>query len=81
MYDDVQDNVEKNIRADLWSTMSTQQLSVQQELVLDKLNLLSYMSQGDPTVINLRGALDLAMGDLNNLINNKITVGKHKVVM
>ncbi|MCK9369594.1 hypothetical protein M0R04_06775 [Candidatus Dojkabacteria bacterium] len=81
MCDDMQDDVEVNIRTDLWPTMSTQQLSVQQELVLDKLNLLSYMSQGDPTVMNLRCALDIAMADLNKLINNKITVGKHKVVM
>jgi hypothetical protein len=78
MYSDDQDDWEKHIRSDLWNEMSTQQLSVQIELVLDKLSTLSYLPQGDPTVVMIRSALVVASNDLNNLINNRMSSQQQK---
>lgn len=72
---------EENIRTDLWPTMSIQQLNVQRDLVVSKISLLYTMSIGDPTVRNLLGALQIAIKDLNDLIDNRAEQQQQKRII
>ncbi len=78
MYSEDNTNWETCIRSDKWREMSQHQLTIQMELVLDKLGKLSYLSQGDPTVQTMQNALTIALNDLNHLINNKATSQKQQ---
>jgi hypothetical protein len=80
MYSDNQEDCEKNVRTDLWSSMSMHQLSVQQELVLDKLALLASIPQTQ-TIIDITAALKMGYEDLCYLMNNRIVDQKQKVKM
>lgn len=66
-----------NVRSDLWNTMNMSQLSIQQEIVLNKLSLLSTMHQS-LTVVSIQSALALALGDLNKLLNNNQDIQKQQ---
>lgn len=63
---------ENPIRSDLWSTMDINELNIQRELVLNKIALLNQLSY-TPTVINLVGALQQAIVDLDELLNYRFT--------
>jgi hypothetical protein len=62
-----------NLRADLWPTMSVSQLARQQELAIDKISKLHTMmgAQASQSLINIYGALQQALKDLNALIDNR----------
>lgn len=72
-----QEDWEINIRSDMWLTMGISQLSIQQELVLDKLAKLATMAQS-PTIRDLECALKMALDDLNNLINRNEEIKKQQ---
>jgi hypothetical protein len=63
----------KNLRSDLWPSMTISELAVQQELVLDKLSRLHGFIGPNATksMLNIYGALHTALQDLNSLIDNK----------
>jgi hypothetical protein len=63
------------VRTDMWSTMSTSQLTRQRELMLDKLSKLQSMMGGvaNPTILNMYSALQMGMQDLNNIIDHKMS--------
>jgi hypothetical protein len=63
------------LRSDLWPTMSVSQLSRQQELAIDKISKLHSMmgAAASPSLINIYGALQQALKDLNGLIDNRST--------
>ena len=64
---------QNNLRSDLWPTMSPAELGRQQELVVDKLSKLQSMTgvSSTPSFRNIYGALQVAMNDLTQLINNR----------
>lgn len=67
-----------NLRSDLWPTMTLSQLSRQQELVIDKINkmLILIGASATPALQNIHGALQVALRDLNALIDNRSTTQK-----
>jgi hypothetical protein len=71
---------EKELRADLWGTMSVSQLHRQQDILLDRLMKLQSMSPYGvaPTtgVAGLTKVLQQAMADLTRLIDEKSSVAK-----
>lgn len=64
---------EHNLRSDLWPTMSLSQLARQQEIVIDKVSKLhTLMTIGaTPSIQNIYAALQIALKDLNALIDNR----------
>lgn len=64
-----------HLRSDLWPTMSVSQLARQQELAIDKVAKLHTMmgASASPSLINIYGALQQALRDLNALIDNRAT--------
>lgn len=68
---------DKEIRADLWPTMSATQLLHQQEMVMDKITKLQSMTpfggQGTAGVSGLLKALQYALETLSQLIESKST--------
>jgi hypothetical protein len=71
MEDDKQDEDWKvNIRTDLWNNMTVHQLNIQRELILDKISILSMMTNTQ-TVFDIQSALQQALIQLNGLVDNK----------
>ncbi len=64
---------ERNLRSDLWPTMSLSQLARQQEIASDKVSKMhSLMSMGNTqSITNLYAALQIALKELNTLIDNR----------
>lgn len=63
------------IRTDLWNEMTLTQLHRQQELMIDRLNLLfglrSSMNSNSPTVLNMYHTTFAAYEQLNALVEHK----------
>ena len=59
-----------NIRTDLWNTMTVHQLNIQRELILDKIVILSTMTNTQ-TIFDLQSALQQALIQLNGLVDTK----------
>lgn len=69
-YDDT--DPERTIRTDLWPSMTVQQLSRQQELVIDKMSTLSKIMGGaTPTIHHMYSALEVALQDISNLVEHR----------
>lgn len=67
---------EKDIRSDLWPTMSLSQLHKQRDLIVEKMSLLRSMmpfGAAPPTVRTLFSALQIALNDVTALIDNRAT--------
>lgn len=66
------------LRSDLWPTMTLSQLSRQQELVIDKISRMHILigASATPALQNLYGALQVALRDLNALIDNRSATQK-----
>lgn len=78
MEEDKQDEDWKvNIRTDLWNTMTVHQLNIQRELILDKIVLLSTMTNTQ-TIFDLQSALQQALIQLNGLVDNKFDTQQFK---
>lgn len=67
---------EQDIRSDLWPTMTIDQLNVQRELILNKLNLL-YTIPKNHSIINIIGALTQAAQDIDTLLDARITSNRN----
>lgn len=61
-----------NLRSDLWPYMDVPQLIRQQEIVTDKLLMVYNLigNKATPSLQTIYGALQTALNDLSNLINN-----------
>jgi hypothetical protein len=61
------------VRTDLWSTMNMTQLNRQRELLLDKISKVQSImgASANPSLINMYGALQMGLKDLNKLIDDK----------
>lgn len=59
------------IRADLWETMNSSQLSRQQELILSRLSTLQKMMPGTESTIGMYKALDHALNIVTELIETR----------
>lgn len=68
------------IRSDLWSTMDISQLTQQQDLVITKISTMHRMlgPSASPTMYNLYAALQVALQDLNQLIDNRSKTNKQR---
>lgn len=66
-------DAQTNIRSDMWLSMSMSQLARQQEIVIEKISLVHRMLGGgaSPSVHNIYGALQVALQDLNKLIDSR----------
>lgn len=68
-------SADKEVRADLWATMSVTQLLNQQEMVMDKITKLQSMTPvggaGTAGITGLLKALQHAMENLTQLIETK----------
>lgn len=72
---------EKEVRADMWPTMTLSQLHHQRDLIVDKLSKLQSMmpfGAAPATVAGLYKALQIALQDVMALIDNKADQ-KHKI--
>ena len=67
-----QEKLETDIRSDLWLTMSVAQLNNQRELILDKITTTLALGS-HPTALSIHAALQMALTDINNLIDSRMT--------
>lgn len=77
MEEDNQEDWKVNIRTDLWNTMTVHQLNVQRELILDKIVILSTMTNTQ-TVFDIQSALQQALIQLNGLVDTKFDTQQFK---
>jgi len=64
---------EEAVRSDLWNDMTLSQLSRQQEIVIDKVSKMYQLlgPQAGPSVQSIYAALQMALQDLNRLIDSR----------
>jgi hypothetical protein len=65
---------ENPIRSDLWPIMDINELNIQRELILNKITLLSSMPYSQ-AVMNIKGALDQALLDVDGLLEHRFMEG------
>lgn len=67
---------ETQIRTDLWSTMSNQQLVVQRDLLMDRMAAVQRMVSisATPAVLGIYDAMQLGLNDINQLIERKSNI-------
>lgn len=72
-YDDT--DPQTQIRTDLWNTMSAPDLVNQRDLLMTRMEKASRMFSHNtsPSVLNLYSAMQKALQDINNLIDNRST--------
>lgn len=74
--DDDELNWKKSIRTDLWHTMNADQLSIQQSIIMNQINLLYSMGNSNPTVtqllVNLQKSNDNILQLIDYRMNNRI---------
>lgn len=66
-------DAQTNIRSDMWNSMTLSQLATQQELVITKISRLYSMTgfSANPSINNIYAALQVALTDLNQLIDSR----------
>lgn len=74
--DDDELNWKKSIRTDLWHNMNADQLSIQQSIIMNQINLLYSMGNSNPTVtqllVNLQKSNDNILQLIDYRMNNRI---------
>lgn len=71
---------EIDIRTDLWHTMNSHQLTIQQDLILHKLVTLSKLGPTHPVARDITIALQRALEQLNNIITASTDAKKRTII-
>jgi len=69
----IEDTPDTMLRSDLWHEMTVDELSKQQDLMIDKINKLQSLvgMNASPSVLAMYSAMQLGFTDLINILNTK----------